>query len=75
MSDQEQKIVQRQFAEEAIIGHLILWPEGDEDLSRFMQRLTITHVTRWQRHKRRVGYGHLYRGRYKYFPVETDEYF
>ena len=55
--------------------HFVLWPEGDEDLSRFMQRLTITHVTRWQRHKRRVGYGHLYQGRYKCFPVETDEYF
>jgi len=55
--------------------HLVLWPEGDRDVSRFMQRLTITHVTRWQKHRRRVGYGHLYQGRYKSFPVETDDYF
>jgi putative transposase len=55
--------------------HLILWPEQDGDLAPFMQRLTVTHVTRWQRNKRQVGYGHVYQGRYKSFPIETDEYF
>ena len=40
-----------------------------------MQRLTVTHVTRWQRHKKRVGYGHVYQGRFKSFPVSSDEYF
>ena len=55
--------------------HFVLWPESDDDLARFMQRLTITHVTRWQKHKRRVGYGHLYQGRYKSFPVESDGHF
>jgi len=55
--------------------HLVLWPEGDRDVSRFMQRLTITHVTRWQAHRRKIGYGHRYHGRYKSFPVETNDYF
>ena len=55
--------------------HLILWPEHDGELAAFMQRLTVTHVTRWQRHKRQVGYGHVYQGRYKSFPVESDEHF
>jgi putative transposase len=55
--------------------HLILWPEHDGDLAAFMQRLTVTHVTRWQRHKRQVGYGHVYQGRYKSFPVDCDEHF
>jgi putative transposase len=55
--------------------HLVLWPEHDGDLPAFMQRLTVTHVTRWQRHKKRVGYGHVYQGRFKSFPVETDEHF
>ena len=55
--------------------HLVLWPEKADELPRFMQRLTVTHVTRWQRHKRRVGFGHLYQGRYKCFPVESDEHF
>lgn len=55
--------------------HLILWPEHDGELAAFMQRLTVTHVTRWQRRKRQVGYGHVYQGRYKSFPVESDEHF
>ena len=33
------------------------------------------HTQRWQRAKQRVGYGHLYQGRFKSFPVETDEHF
>ena len=55
--------------------HLVLWPEHDGDLALFMQRLTVTHVTRWQKNRRRVGEGHVYQGRFKSFPVETDEYF
>ena len=55
--------------------HFVLWPEHDGDLAAFMQRLTITHVRRWQEHRGEVGLGHVYQGRYKSFPVETDEYF
>ncbi len=55
--------------------HFVLWPQHDNDLGAFMQKLTVTHVRNWQEHRRRVGYGHLYQGRYKSCPVETDEYF
>jgi len=55
--------------------HFVLWPENDGDLGRFMQRLTVTHVTRWQKNYNMVGYGHVYQSRFKSFPVETDEYF
>ena len=55
--------------------HFVLWPEKDDDLGRFMQRLTVTHVTRWQKNYNMVGYGHVYQSRFKSFPVETDEYF
>lgn len=55
--------------------HFVLWPEHDGDLAAFMQRLTVTHVTRWQKHRRRVGEGHVYQGRFKSFPVETADYF
>jgi len=55
--------------------HFVLWPERDGDLSRFMQRMTNMHTQRWQRAKLRVGYGHLYQGRFKSFPIETDEHF
>ena len=54
--------------------HLVLWPEGDGELSSFLQRLTNTHTQRWQLARRKVGVGHLYQGRFKSFPVETDEY-
>ena len=55
--------------------HLALWPEHDGALSRFMQRLTITHVRRWIEHRHRVGMGSVYQGRYKSFAVENDEHF
>ena len=55
--------------------HILLWPERDGDLARFMQRLTITHLRRWQENRRYVGLGHVYQGRYKSFPVEEDEHF
>jgi REP-associated tyrosine transposase len=55
--------------------HLVLWPKHDGELAAFMQKLTITHVRNWQEHRHRVGYGHLYQGRYKSFPVENDDHF
>ena len=55
--------------------HFVLWPERDGDLGAFMQKLTITHVRNWQETRRRVGYGHLYQGRYKPFPMESDDHF
>jgi putative transposase len=55
--------------------HLLLWPKEDGELGRFMQRLTTTHVRRWRLHRHSVGYGHLYQGTYKSFPVESDEHF
>jgi putative transposase len=54
--------------------HLVVWPSEDGQLGRFMQRLTISHVRRWQEHRRRVGEGHVYQGRYKSFPVQRDEH-
>jgi len=55
--------------------HLLLWPRSSDGLSQFMQRVTNMHTQRWQRAKHRVGYGHLYQGRFKSFPVESDEHF
>ena len=52
--------------------HLLLWPECDGELAAFMQRLTITHVRRWQEHRGYAGLGHVYQGRYKSFPVESE---
>ena len=54
--------------------HFLLWPEHDRDLAAFMQRLTITHVRRWQENRRYVGLGHVYQGRYKtYTPPHQQQ--
>ena len=55
--------------------HLVLWPEGDEDLSAFMHWLTLTHTQRWHKAHESVGTGPIYQGRFKSFPVETDDHF
>ena len=52
--------------------HLVLWPKADGDLSRFMRWLTLTHTQRWHAHHHSAGTGHLYQGRFKSFPVQSD---
>ncbi len=55
--------------------HLVLWPRNDGDLSDFMKWLTVTHSHRWHQAHDTVGVGHLYQGRFKSFPVQTDAYY
>jgi putative transposase len=55
--------------------HLILWPQGDADLSKFVAWITLTHTQRWHAHHESAGTGHLYQGRFKSFPVQTDDHF
>ena len=55
--------------------HLLLWPRGDGDLSQFMQWLTLTHTQRWHAYHHAAGSGHLYQGRFKSFPVQSDDHF
>ena len=55
--------------------HLLLWPREDGDLSNFMRWLAMTHTQRWHAHRRSAGTGHLYQGRFKSFPVQSDEHF
>ena len=52
--------------------HLVIWPQRDGQLARFMQRLTVTHVRRWVEFRGRVGWGSVYQGRYKSFAVQDD---
>jgi putative transposase len=54
--------------------HLVLRPEGDGDLSKFMHWLSMTHVQRWRTSHQNVGYGPLYQGRFKSFAIEADEH-
>jgi putative transposase len=55
--------------------HLVLWPQAEGDLSVFMHRLTMTHTMRWHHAHRTLGTGPLYQGRFKSFPVASDEHF
>ena len=55
--------------------HLVLYPRADGDLSKFLQRITLTHTQRYHAQTRTVGYGHVYQGRYKSLPVESDRHF
>ena len=55
--------------------HLVVWPQEDDELSRFVGWLTLTHTQRWHAHHRSAGSGHLYQGRFKSFPVQDDEHF
>ncbi|MFM7413416.1 MAG: transposase [Planctomycetota bacterium] len=55
--------------------HMVLWPEHDGDLSAFVQHMSNLHVKRWKKAHDEIGHGHLYQGRFKSFPIQTDEYF
>lgn len=50
--------------------HLVLWPRRDGDLSAFMQWVSLTHTQRWHASRETVGFGHIYQGRYKSFPIQ-----
>ena len=52
--------------------HLVLWPFGDGDMSRWMQWLMTAHVRRYHRHYNSSG--HVWQGRYKSFPIEEDDH-
>ena len=55
--------------------HLVLWPRKEGELTQFLRWVTHTHVMRWHAHFGTSGAGHLYQGRFKAFPIQTDEHF
>jgi len=54
--------------------HFVVWPAEDGQLTGFFRWLAHTHAMRWRVSHRNVGYGHLYQGRFKSFPVQSDEH-
>ena len=55
--------------------HFVLWPFDDGDLSDFTGWMTLTHTQRWHAYRHTTGWGHVYQGRFKSFPVQDDEHF
>ena len=50
--------------------HFVVQTKRDGELTEFFRWLTHTHAMRWRVSHRTVGYGHLYGGRFKAFPVQ-----
>ena len=55
--------------------HLVLRPNADGELSRFMRWITATHTMRFRAHYHTSGEGHVYQGRFKSFPIQDDGHF
>jgi putative transposase len=52
---------------------MVLWPKQEGEMTEFLRWLTLTHSQRLHAHRRTAGYGHIYQGRFKSFPVEQDQ--
>jgi len=55
--------------------HFLFWPRKDGELSEVMRLLSVTHTQRWHAHRHTAGTGPVYQGRFKSFPVQSDEHF
>jgi putative transposase len=56
--------------------HFVVWPKrgAHSQVTDFFRWLTLTHTQRWHAHQGTSGTGHLYQGRFKSFPVESDDH-
>ena len=54
--------------------HFVVQPSRDDEVSEFFRRLTVTHTMRWHAHYKTGGTGHLYQGRFKSFPIQSDDH-
>ena len=54
--------------------HFVVWPREEGEVTAFFRWLAHTHVMRWHVAHGTTGCGHLYQGRFKSFPVQTDEH-
>jgi putative transposase len=55
--------------------HMVLSPHEDGGMGAFLRWITLTHTQRYHAHHRTTGFGHVYQGRFKSFPVEDDGHF
>ncbi|MFK7819075.1 MAG: transposase [Planctomycetaceae bacterium] len=54
--------------------HFVVKPKTDDQVTEFFRRLTVTHTMRWHAHFDTGGTGHLYQGRFKSFPVQSNDH-
>src|SRR4051812_41222235 len=63
----------------ALLGnhwHFVVRPKRGKhtEVSDFFRWLTVTHSQRWHAHHGTAGRGHVYQGRFKSFPIASDEH-
>ncbi len=54
--------------------HFVVWPDRDGQVTAFFRWLTHTHAMRCITHRRVMGMGPLYQGRFKSLPVQDDRH-
>jgi putative transposase len=52
--------------------HLTVWPETIATLSAYMRCLMNSHVRAYHQHYGTCGHGHIWQGRFKNFPIQTE---
>lgn len=55
--------------------HLLVWPEHDDQLSRYMRWITGVHGQRWRRVRRQPGKGAVYQGRFRWVAVQGGQHY
>lgn len=55
--------------------HLVIWARTDRDVSAFAHWLSHRHARAFHEKRGTTGSGHVYQGRFKSFPVQTDAHF
>jgi putative transposase len=56
--------------------HFVVWPKASRgsQVSEFFRWLCVTHAQRWHAHHGTAGMGHVYQGRFKSFPIASDDH-
>jgi putative transposase len=55
--------------------HLVCCSGADGQISDFMRLLTLVHSKKWHAARGTTGIGSVYQGRFKAFPVQSDNHF
>jgi putative transposase len=55
--------------------HVLASSDADQGLIPFVQRVTGLHARHWRKHRKTLGRGALYQGRFRSFPVQSDVHF
>lgn len=77
LADAEQKCPMRllQYCIMPNHWHLLVWPDRDDQLPRYMRWITGVHAQRWRRLRGELGKGAVYQGRYRWVAVQNGGHF